>query len=145
MAHPLLDVAAELGSESDDADYDEEQAPKGQGKPSRRSGAVDDSSEEEDEDDDEEAAAAVSVLRRPSSHCAIALTNRCTRFARVSSLTKMKRTKRNGAPADAKRRRGDGLSVKRKRPLWTRRTSISSERRSPGNRRHKYVPLQSYS
>ncbi|KAL1638478.1 Transcription elongation factor spt6 [Neofusicoccum ribis] len=59
MAHPLLDVAAELGSESDDADYDEEQAPKGQGKPSRRSGAVDDSSEEEDEDDDEEAAAAV--------------------------------------------------------------------------------------
>lgn len=63
MAHPLLDVAAELGSESDDGDYDEEPTGKKEGKSSRRNGNVDDSSEEEDEDDDEEAAAAVGALR----------------------------------------------------------------------------------
>ncbi|KAL1650834.1 Transcription elongation factor spt6 [Diplodia intermedia] len=59
MAHPLLDTAAELGSESDDGDYDEENAPQNAEKPSRNRRGIDDSSEEEDEDDDEEAAAAI--------------------------------------------------------------------------------------
>lgn len=61
MAHPLLDTAAELGSESDDGDYDEENAGQNEGKPARNTRGMDDSSEEEDEDDDEEAAAAVSI------------------------------------------------------------------------------------
>ncbi|KAK8211196.1 putative transcription elongation factor SPT6 [Phyllosticta paracitricarpa] len=58
MAASLLDVAAELGSESDDGDYDEEN---GEQKQRNGNGApgVDDSSEEEDDDDDEEAARAV--------------------------------------------------------------------------------------
>ncbi|KAB2578802.1 putative transcription elongation factor spt6 protein [Lasiodiplodia theobromae] len=59
MAHPLLDTAAELGSESDDGDYDEENAGQNEGKPARNTRGMDDSSEEEDEDDDEEAAAAI--------------------------------------------------------------------------------------
>ncbi|KAF2138616.1 uncharacterized protein K452DRAFT_277148 [Aplosporella prunicola CBS 121167] len=57
MAHPLLDVAAELGDESDDRDFDDENEGDEQGE--RRQRGVEDSSEEEDEDDDEEAAAAI--------------------------------------------------------------------------------------
>lgn len=63
MAASLLDVAAELGSESDDGDYDGEN-----GEQKQRNGngvpGVDDSSEEEDDDDDEEAARAVSACAR---------------------------------------------------------------------------------
>ncbi|KAI9657626.1 MAG: Transcription elongation factor spt6 [Bathelium mastoideum] len=55
MTSNLLDVAAELGSEEEDEDFDDE-AGETRGKPNGTNGAIDDSSEEEDDDDDEEAA-----------------------------------------------------------------------------------------
>lgn len=54
----LFDLNAELGSEEEDDDYDEETGEVGT-KTKRVNGAIDDSSEEEEDDEDEEAAAAV--------------------------------------------------------------------------------------
>ncbi|KAI9714051.1 MAG: Transcription elongation factor spt6 [Bogoriella megaspora] len=55
MAASLLDVAAELGSEEEDEDFDDETG-QVRNKANGTNGAIDDSSEEEEDDDDEEAA-----------------------------------------------------------------------------------------
>lgn len=54
MADKFVDNIAELGSEEEDEDYDEETGEARRSKPSRANGELDDSSEEEDEDDEEE-------------------------------------------------------------------------------------------
>ena len=62
MTSSLVDISAELGSEEEDEDYNEETG-EVRGRQSRTNGtngAIDDSSEEEEDDDDEEAARAVS-------------------------------------------------------------------------------------
>ncbi|KAF2762407.1 transcription elongation factor-like protein spt6 [Pseudovirgaria hyperparasitica] len=61
MSRNLLDVAAELGSEEEDEDFDEE-GNEGEGPRRKTNGmnsGMDDSSEEEDDDDDEEEAAKI--------------------------------------------------------------------------------------
>lgn len=60
----LFDLDAELGSEKEDGDFDEEN---GEQQPKKRpqNGAMDDSSEEEDDDEDEEAARQVRCTQSP--------------------------------------------------------------------------------
>lgn len=61
MTSNLLDVSAELGSEEEDEDFDDETG-EARHRPNGTNGAVDDSSEEDEDEDDEEAARAVSLL-----------------------------------------------------------------------------------
>ena len=61
MTSNLLDVAAELGTDEEDEDFDEETG-EVRTQTNGTNGAIDDSSEEDEDDDDEEAARAVSLL-----------------------------------------------------------------------------------
>ena len=61
MADQYFDTTAELGSEEEDEDFDEDTARKPvKRKQNGANGRVEDSSEEEEDDEDEEAARAVS-------------------------------------------------------------------------------------
>ena len=88
----LISGEAELDDEEDDESYDEET---GEARPRERNGGgrVDDSSEEEDDDDDEEEAAKVFIGFLSNRPTVFADFSSCSRSAKASSSTRMKRKK----------------------------------------------------
>ena len=117
----LVDDYADLGSESDDEDFDEETGEAR--RPKKRSVDLDDSSEEESED--EEAARAVSLLS-VWSDCSLLIAH-SDRYKRALSSTKMRTTTRNAIADGEKGRSDDGKSA-RKKAGWTMKIWTSLER-----------------
>jgi len=124
-ARDLVEGEALLDDEEDES-YDDETGEVTRERPAAN-GHFDDSSEEES-DDDEEAARAVSYPTCPSSlqrsfQAVGRAKSDCSRFARASLSTKMKRSK-NERKGDGRERRGDMRSVNEKMKVWMKRISI---------------------
>ncbi len=128
MANEFFDDAAELGSEEDDEEFNEET-----GEPRQRTngvkgagaGALDDSSEDDDEDDDEEAAAAVSTTNPITPTASLHRQLMCLRLRRFAkaSLSMRMRTRRTVPGGSVKGRSDAAQNARKTRLSLTKKTS----------------------
>lgn len=115
----LVHGEAELGSESEDEDFDEEMV-ESKRKKSGTNGRYDDSSDEDDEDDEEEAQA-VSCCLSISRTQALIGCSECYRFERALSW-KMKKSQKNEHEGEKRGENVDEKNVRKRKPVWMMRT-----------------------